>query len=428
VRRGQTWNWWLAPLACITLAGGFAFASNITVGLAIAALGFFGHSWLRTRQLRELLDVDGRSEFDAPMEEPMRSAHQRWIALQSEREALAHQVRSMRDSWDLIPSSVVELDQAQRVMWANAAARRDFGIDRNQHAGVPLSLVVHSSVLMSGLLDHSQAPIELTSPLDDTRELRLQAMRTPQSGWLLAASDVTDAKNVERMRRDFIANVAHELKTPLTVLAGFSETLESFDELSDAERAELVGHMQQQTRAMQRLVSDLLSLSRLETEMDSAPHDPVPVRALAQRCLQAALLAVPGHAPDRIVVEVSPTAVVLGASNDLESALINLLVNALRYTPAATPIEVRFVANAHGAALSVRDEGQGIDAEHLPRLTQRFYRVDRGRSRSAGGTGLGLAIVKHILAKHEGELLIESVVGKGSVFTLQFPPSRIVQT
>jgi two-component system phosphate regulon sensor histidine kinase PhoR len=255
--------------------------------------------------------------------------------------------------------------------------------------------------------------------------LELSGTRNGQAGWLLLAIDVTDARRVEQMRRDFVGNVAHELKTPLTVIAGFNETLRDINDLTENERMEITQHIQTQTHSMRRLVDDLLSLSRLENADEIAEQSPIAVSDCLKRVVQAAQFSASEHAP--IEIHIPETILLLGEEEEIESALLNLLTNAVRYTPASGTISVciRELPDSAEVAIDVLDTGAGIAAEHIPRLTERFYRVDRGRSRHSGGTGLGLAIVKHVMIRHEGRLAITSAVGKGSCFSLVFPRTRV---
>ncbi len=251
---------------------------------------------------------------------------------------------------------------------------------------------------------------------------------------LLLSRDVTALEQADAMRRDFVANVSHEIRTPLTVLIGFIETLQTLP-LSPQERARYLGMMSQQASRMQSVVQDLLTLSRLEGSPLPGMTEWTPVQALMQRCEDearglSALLTQSQARPH--VLEFPPAeqlralGEIAGVPTELQSALSNLISNALRYTPAGGTITVAWERAHDGAArFSVRDTGPGIAPEHIPRLTERFYRVDRSRSRETGGTGLGLAIVKHVLQRHGASLDITSELGKGSTFSVTFPASRL---
>jgi two-component system phosphate regulon sensor histidine kinase PhoR len=243
----------------------------------------------------------------------------------------------------------------------------------------------------------------------------------------LLSHDITALEQAEAMRRDFVANVSHEIRTPLTVLAGFVETLQSLP-LKEEERNRYLELMSQQAQRMQTLVSDLLTLSRLEGSPPPPAQEWLSVGALMARCQQDAqdLSGLLWGATQELRFAVDADLEFAGSVNELHSAMDNLIANAIRYSPPDKAIDVRWTCLPDGSAVfSVKDQGLGIAPEHLPRLTERFYRVDRSRSRETGGTGLGLAIVKHVAQRHGAELGIESVPGTGSCFSIRFPAVRM---
>lgn len=330
------------------------------------------------------------------------------------------------------PNGVVLLDAQGRIEWFNQMASAHFGFDARrdllQHFGNlvrdPAFAAYFSErnfshdVVMLGRDSTSAKPVRLSVHLHPYGEGRS----------LLLSRDITAVEQAEAMRRDFVANVSHEIRTPLTVLAGFVETLQALP-LNEEERQRYLGLMAQQAQRMQSLVNDLLTLSRLEGSPLPSVHDWVPLTALLQVCESEAhelsRLLWGGRGQD-IGFELVDSVELAGSQAELHSAVFNLVGNAVRYTPADKSIRVRWQMLANGGAmLSVEDTGPGIAPEHLPRLTERFYRVDRSRSRDTGGTGLGLAIVKHVAQRHGAELRVESTPGKGSVFSLVFPASRI---
>lgn len=244
---------------------------------------------------------------------------------------------------------------------------------------------------------------------------------------LLLSRDITALEQAEAMRRDFVANVSHEIRTPLTVLAGFVETLQTLV-LEEPERQQYLGLMSHQAQRMQTLVNDLLTLSRLEGSPLPSVNEWVSVDHLMDQCEQEArdLSRILWGEPHELSFERSSACELAGAAVELHSAVSNLISNAIRYTPVGKRIDVAFRLGSDGEAVFVvKDQGPGIAQEHLPRLTERFYRVDRSRSRDTGGTGLGLAIVKHVAQRHGAELLIESVPGHGATFSITFPPHRV---
>jgi two-component system phosphate regulon sensor histidine kinase PhoR len=329
------------------------------------------------------------------------------------------------------PNGVVLLDSEGRIEWFNQTAATHFGFDARrdmlQHFGNLVRdpgfaeyFVVRDfqkDVLMPGRESTSAKPVNLSVHLHPYGEGRS----------LLLSRDITAVEQAEAMRRDFVANVSHEIRTPLTVLAGFVETLQTLS-LTEDERQQYLCLMSHQAQRMQSLVSDLLMLSRLEGSPLPSTQEWVAVRTLTTQCVQDArdLSSVLWGRSQEITFQIEGDFELAGASKELFSAMSNLLGNAVRYTPADKAIYVSWSNWSEGGAIfSVNDAGSGIAPEHISRLTERFYRVDRSRSRDTGGTGLGLAIVKHVAQRHGAELLIDSVLGKGSTFSIQFPAQRV---
>jgi two-component system phosphate regulon sensor histidine kinase PhoR len=224
------------------------------------------------------------------------------------------------------------------------------------------------------------------------------------------------------MRRDFVANVSHEIRTPITVIAGFAETMLSIP-CTEEQSQNYLQEILRQSGTMSRLVEDLLTLSSLENAMAPPKGNSIAVHTMLQSMSDEARVISAGR--HEVAVECQGPAALEGASNEIESAIRNLITNAIRYTPEGGSIRITWRVRDHEGWITVTDNGIGIAAEHLPRLTERFYRVDRGRSRAAGGTGLGLAIVKHVMNRHQGRIEISSQTGKGSQFSLVFPASRV---
>jgi two-component system, OmpR family, phosphate regulon sensor histidine kinase PhoR len=239
---------------------------------------------------------------------------------------------------------------------------------------------------------------------------------------MLLSRDVTQAERVDVMRRDFVANVSHELRTPLTVLAGFLETVREL-KLDPQRQRDYLGMMQEQATRMQHIIEDLLTLSALDSAPPASGEKRIAMGSLLERLKADAEALSAGRHTIRLQLE--GTDDLLGVEAELASAFGNLVSNAIRYTPAGGTVTLAWREAPDGARFSVEDTGIGIEAEHIPRLTERFYRVDRSRSRETGGTGLGLAIAKHALARHDAALEIESRPGKGSCFIARFPARRI---
>lgn len=333
------------------------------------------------------------------------------------------------------PNGVVMLDAHAQIEWCNQTAASQLGIhperDLMQRVG---NLLRDPSFTTYMALEQPTEPVVIEGRghrLDRPMRISVQRHRYGEGKQLLLTRDVTMLEQAEAMRRDFVANVSHEIRTPLTVLSGFVETIQTLP-LSEEEQKKYLALMATQAHRMQVLVEDLLTLSRLEGSPVPGMHQRLPLAHLLQACEQEAqglsASITQGQKPHHIVFTVNPTltgGALLGESRELQSALSNLVSNAVRYTPAGGDVMVSVDQGLDGSvSMDVRDSGAGIAAEHLPRLTERFYRVDRSRSRESGGTGLGLAIVKHVMQRHGGSLSIASEVGQGSCFKLVFPASR----
>jgi len=332
------------------------------------------------------------------------------------------------------PNGVVLLDEEGRIEWFNQTAADHFGLDAQrdllQHFGNLVRDPAYAAYAAGGDFLHDVTmPGRGHSP---SRPVRLSVNLHPYGDGrrLLLSRDVTALEQAEAMRRDFVANVSHEIRTPLTVLTGFVETLQSLP-LNEAERARYLDLMAQQAERMQTLVKDLLTLSRLEGSPLPGAGEWTAVRSLLQQLEQEgralSMVLSPPEGPMQVLsFDLAAHEDVAGTSTELHSAMSNLVGNAIRYTPPGGQIEVGWLRHDDGRyEFFVQDSGPGIAAEHIPRLTERFYRVDRSRSRDTGGTGLGLAIVKHVAQRHGAELKIDSTLGKGSRFAIVFPANRV---
>jgi len=321
------------------------------------------------------------------------------------------------------PNGVLLLGASDHIEWCSALAANHFGLDPLRDRQQPVTNLVRSPAFVA-YLQGGQWSEAVNLPDPRGKGTLAVLIRSYGEGHKLVLSqDITQREQAEAMRRDFVANVSHEIRTPLTVLAGFIETMSSLP-LTEVERRRVLTLMTQQTSRMQTLVADLLTLATLE----GSPRPPadrwVSVgRLLAQAQADAAALSAGRH---RISVEGDDAAQIAGSESELASAIANLVNNAVRYTPDGGHIDVAWRLTQGGAGeLVFSDTGIGIAREHLPRLAERFYRVDGSRSRDTGGTGLGLSIVKHVAQRHGGELQIESEPGKGSTFRLTLPASRV---
>jgi two-component system phosphate regulon sensor histidine kinase PhoR len=399
-----------------------SMVAGAAVGVALVVLldSLRGHRlmrWLRGPQEDQApRDTGFWGEMGYRVE---RSVRLRERSMEKERERLSQFLSAIEAS----PNGVLLLDARDQMEWCNSVAADHFGLDPIRDRHQRLTNLVRSPAFVAYLqLGDYAEPVKFTSPRGDAT-LSVLVRRYGEGMKLVLTQDVTERERADAMRRDFVANVSHEIRTPLTVLAGFVETLSSLP-LTEAERRRVLGLMHQQTDRMQSLVGDLLTLAQLEGSPRPAPDRWVPVASLmAQVEADALALSAGRHALRFTQQEASQIA---GNPSELASAVANLVTNAVRYTPEGGSIEVAWRLRPDGAGeFEVADTGIGIDREHLPRLAERFYRVDGSRSRETGGTGLGLSIVKHVVQRHGGELDIASEPQKGSRFRLIFPAARV---
>ena len=417
-------------LCALALLAWPIFGATAALLIAIAALLLVIHGqrrelkkflvWLRDPRLETIPDADGAWEdVYAQLARSFKTQRQ-------QANTLSAALQRFQQAGAAVPDGLVILDEHDAIQWCNPAAEAHFGIDLRRDAGHQITYLVRSPsfVLYLSAENHPEPLIlRLSRDLDRPEALAVQLVPFGDRDRLLISHDVARIEAVERVRRDFVANVSHELRTPLTVIIGFTETVLDNEELPSSIRRPL-GMVMDQAGRMQRLVDDLLALSRLESDDNPLPDETVDAPALVHRIHEDALaLSADRH---RFVLEVRSSARIRGSSDELRSAFQNLVTNAIRYTPAGGEIHVSWTDDGEKAAFEVRDTGIGIASQHLNRLTERFYRVDRSRSRETGGTGLGLAIVKHVATRHGARLDIASQVGEGSRFSIVFPSARVI--
>ena len=337
------------------------------------------------------------------------------------RRRLLNALQAFRSAAAALPDGTVVLDSQGNIEWFNAAAARLLGLNPRTDQGTPIDHLVRNPRVVEWLGRDAQdsALLDVPAPVDENLRLSFRMTSYGSDLRLLVVRNISQLLHLEQVRRDFVANVSHELRTPLTVLAGYLDTVE-VEELPEWEP--ILGDMRGQCQRMRNIVEDLLTLSRLDVQ--GAPADDlVPMPAVMED------LARDGRALSRsshqIRVGRCDPLNLVGSAKDLRSAFSNLVTNAVRYTPAGGTIVLHWERHPEGVAFSVVDTGPGIPEQHLPRLTERFYRVSTSRSRESGGTGLGLAIVKHVLMIHQGRLEVESEVGVGSTFRCVFPEARV---
>jgi two-component system phosphate regulon sensor histidine kinase PhoR len=425
------WSSTIFKLLAIALPGlaiGFFFGA--VAGLAFVCAGllialgiqvYFLHSlrtWLGAPHLETL--PQGRGVWEVVFAQLYHAVRRE----RRERDEIMHMLQRFRDATNVLPVGIVLLDAGQRVEWCNISAAAHFSLDAVRDRGISLTHLVRQPEFAAYLAESDPHEPVLLHPVHRPGDsLSIQLIPFAEDSRLLISHDITRIERIETMRRDFIANVSHELRTPLTVINGFLELLtqDAPDDPREATRYQTT--MLEQSRRMMRLVEDLLTLSRLEVGDRPAIEETVDMQQLVSTLADEARgLSGDSH---RFELEVTPGNL-RGSGDELRSAFGNLISNAIRYTPAGGLITVRWTATPEQGVFSVKDTGIGIGGEHLPRLTERFYRVDRSRSRETGGTGLGLAIVKHVLLRHQAVLKVESELGKGSTFSAEFQAPRIV--
>ncbi|WP_179403242.1 phosphate regulon sensor histidine kinase PhoR [Burkholderia guangdongensis] len=400
---------------------GFAFASAMLI-----AQGFF--STFHTQRLWRLLD--------APVYGEVPSAPGIWGEIYYRLHKLAKQwhaqVRQVEQQHSRFiqaiqasPNGVAMLDERDQIEWCNEIAEKHFGLDAKRDLRQHITNLVRHPDFIRYLNSQHYDETLVMHGMGGTRQnvLAVQVFPYGENRKLLLTQDITELERTDAMRRDFVANVSHELKTPLTVLSGFLETMRELP-LGEEERARYLELMEQQASRMRHIVTDLLVLAKLEGDVKPSDDYVIDMPSVFDHLRDDAQMLSNGH--HRITFSIDDTLAVTGVQTEVFSAFANLVTNAIRYTPDGGRIAVDWRRDGARAVFSVTDSGFGIPAVDLPRLTERFYRVDRSRSRDTGGTGLGLAIVKHVLQRHDAQMKIQSEEGRGSTFTVHFPAQRTV--
>jgi two-component system phosphate regulon sensor histidine kinase PhoR len=412
----------LAAIAVATALGlifgrmGFWLTAVLGAVLAWQFVNLFRlHHWLRHRSQEEPPDAGGL------WGDVIGLVGRIYRRKQFHKRRVAQLFREFRRFSAALPDGVVLLTENREILWFNRSAADLLGLRRKADRGLPIANLVRDPEFSAYLERPSAGGVVIRV---QSGEIWLALLVIPVGGqYLMLARDVTREARLEQMRKDFVANASHELRSPLTVIAGYVDELADADGIA-AEWREPIEDMRRQAVRMREIVEDLLELSRLEGTGDEAPSTAVDVPALLERLVREAKAAVPGAR--RFELDLDHTCFLRGSEGELHSIASNLISNAVKYTPVDGRITLRWGRDEAGARLVVEDTGIGIAAEHLPRLTERFYRVDRARARSKGGSGLGLSIVKHGLQRHGGRLEISSEEGRGSAFTAHFPARRLL--
>ncbi|MFV0576951.1 MAG: phosphate regulon sensor histidine kinase PhoR [Vibrio sp.] len=349
------------------------------------------------------------------------------------RKELGNLIRRFRNGAEALPDAVVVFRREgnrseENIVWCNKHAQSILGFRWPDDSGQPIANLLRTPDFIQYLSkrDFSE-PLEMLSPLTPDRVLELRIVPYTEGEHLMVVRDVTQLKQLEGMRRNFFANVSHELRTPMTVLHGYLEMTEDPDILAGPMWSKAHGVMTEQLSRMNSLVEQLLTLSKIEAAPDHELDEVVNVPSMLA-VLEKEAIALSGEKKHNIVFDIDEQMNVYGDADQLRSAISNLVYNAVKYTPAGADVHVSWFESEQGACLKVEDSGEGIEPQHINRLTERFYRVDKARSRETGGSGLGLAITKHALSHHESYLDIESEVGKGSCFSFVLPKKLVTRS
>ena len=429
---GRLWRREFWRLTALVGAGGLvgwpfsAMPAGIAVGL-LMCLAF------HLRQLRALYQwLTLRPQEEPPVASGLWGELFDRLYRYQKRQALTQQrlratLQRIQESSEAMRDSVVMLDRHGDLEWWNSAAERMLGLKPQLDRGQHITNLLRDPRFVDYFHGRDyREPLTLPSPIDETLILQFQITLYGDDERLVMARDITRLHRLEQMRRDFVANVSHELRTPLTVLAGYLETYEDMAGQLPPRMGRGLSQMKAQTDRMQNLVNDLLLLSRLEIDQGGRDDAPLAMGDLLEAVKNDAAALSEGR--QSISVEIDEARALVGSEKEIRSALSNLAFNAVRYAGKDRHIVLRWRPHGEGACLEVEDDGEGIDPIHLPRLTERFYRVDKGRSTATGGTGLGLAIVKHVLLRHAGRLEISSRPGQGATFRCLFPAERLRDT
>jgi two-component system phosphate regulon sensor histidine kinase PhoR len=408
---------------------------NIWLGLLAALCIYVGSMLWSYRRFQMWLDsgaIDQKPLVDSFWASIIDQVERLITRLKKENQALLDDVDFFKDSFQALESAVIVLDGDTRIDWCNQAALPMLGIDYKRDRSRLLTNLLRAPEFVRYLEQGEyNKPLKLTSPRDVNRHFEIQATPFRSEDLLLFVRDVSDLVALERTRQDFAANVSHELRTPLTVITGYLETLKDSTAQLPPIWLKAIEEMLRQSNRMDSMVADLIFLSRLESVPDDQDHESVALEALLTSIIEDARISSGNETTITLTTPQSddndlPHPLrLIGSYVELRSAFSNLIQNAVKYTQSNGEIQVRCFRQQQEFFVQVSDNGEGIDPVHIPRLTERFYRVDDSRTASTGGTGLGLAIVKHVLARHGGRLSISSKLGVGSRFTCVFPLDRV---
>ena len=422
-----TETWRIVVLAFVALVIGF-IADAITLCLLIALAIYLGwhlyhlfhlERWFRLKESNDLLNATGIwGEIYNHVFRLQQRNRQRKMKL-------SKMLSRFQKSTAAMPDATVVMDEQGKIEWMNKAAKRYLGLNKKKDIGQRIDNLIRNEAFSELLAKGDfERVIEIESPENQNLFLSIRIVPYAGNQLLFIARDITRIRKLERVRRDFVANVSHELRTPLTVISGYLENMLDSDAMPPEATRNVLQQMSQQSVRMCRIVDDLLMLSRLESDR-AEQQDKVSVPAIIAAILEE-YKSLTQEKEQNITSTIDQQLWVMGNEKELHSAFSNLIMNAIKYTPAKGHITITWQKLNNAASFSVQDTGIGIAAQHIPRLTERFYRVDKGRSREHGGTGLGLAIVKHVLNRHGAILDVKSKPGEGSTFSIAFPKSHVI--
>lgn len=427
LRRGlKTEFRWFCVWLCVFALTGFLTGYTI-IALLVFSFGYIAWQFSRLYQLEAWVNQARRHE---PPSEELQGAwadiaddvqlmHNRHEKEKLRLEAVVHRVQEMTTA---LNDGVILVDNRGNIEWWNRAAGELFNFQQIDLGQKITNLIRFPKFIRYYEKEDFSEPLDHTLAQKNAMEIEFLVHKFGQNERLIVIRDISRLSKLEKIRKDFVANVSHELRTPLTVLRGYLETIEDASNIPPVWR-KAIAHMQSQTVRMTSLINDLIILSRLETDEKEHGQDIVCINQLAHTVADDAR-QISADSKHLISVNGAKEAFIYGREQELRSAISNLVFNAINYTPNEGIILIDIVQGSNGTTITVSDNGDGIDPKHIPRLTERFYRVDPGRSVNSGGTGLGLAIVKHALIRHNAELTIKSTPGRGSEFICYFPPAR----
>lgn len=428
-------NYWSIELSRLLYVLIAAFIIGIStgywlVGLLVAMAGYIVWVLFRLHRLLTWLqngtapslypDTDGAwDEIAHQVQNMQRKSNKR-------KKRMAKLIKRFQEIVKGLPYATVVLNGDNEIDWANETSTRYLNIDLQKDRGQRIDNIVRLSALSTILSKHAPKKTELTMPHQHERRLQVQVIPVQKDLKLLIAQDVSDFVNAQQIRRNFISNASHELRTPLTVISGYLEMMQTDAQLPTHLRP-IVNTANEQSNRMRMIIEDMLTLSKLErSQLETEKCVDINVPSILRLICEEEVARLHGQT-HKVVLQMDEQLFLNGSESEFISVCTNLIYNAVKHTPAGTQIEVNWGLDAKGAPVfSVKDDGEGIPAEHVTRLTERFYRVDQSRSRDAGGTGLGLAIVQHIMQRHHGKLEINSSIGCGAQFKALFPSNRAI--